>query len=101
MKVIAFNGSPRKKGNTYTAMRIVMDVLEREGIETEIIQVGSQKVNGCIACQKCSENRNEKCVIATDKVNEWIQKMKEADGIILGSPTYFAGVNGTMKSFLD
>ena len=61
----------------------------------------SQKVTGCIACQSCSKNGNQKCIIETDGVNEWIQEMKETDGIIFGSPTYFAGVNGTMKSFLD
>ncbi len=101
MKVLAFNGSPNKEGNTYHAIKIVCQELEKEGIETEIINVGSKAVRGCIACWQCAKNRNEKCVIPGDDVNEWIQKMKEADGIILGSPVHYSAIGGTMKSFLD
>lgn len=101
MKVIAFNGSPRKEGNTYFGIKTVLDELEKEGIETEIIQVGNQEVRGCIACNQCVKNKNEKCVLAGDFVNQWIQKMKEADGIILGSPVHYASVGANMKSFLD
>lgn len=101
MKVLAFNGSPNKEGNTYHAIKIVCQELEKEGIETEIINVGSKAVRGCIACWQCTKNRNEKCVILGDDVNEWIQKMKEADGIILGSPVHYSAIGGTMKSFLD
>ena len=101
MKVVAFNGSPKKEGNTYQALKLVMVELEKEGIETEIIQVGNQKIRGCMACGMCGKNRDEKCVFADDQVNEWIQIMKEADGIVLGSPVHFAGLGGTMKSFLD
>ena len=100
MKVIAFNGSPNKEGNTYHAIKIVADELKKEGIETEIIHVGNKTIKGCMACNYCSEHKNEKCVI-DDEVNEWIQKMKEADGIILGSPVHFSAIGGTMKSFLD
>ena len=101
MKVIAFNGSPRKEGNTNCALSIVGEELKQQGIDFEIIQVGNKPIRGCIACMGCAKNQNERCVIADDEVNEWIQKMKEADGIILGSPVYYAGIAGTMKSFLD
>ncbi|MBF4694180.1 flavodoxin family protein [Fusibacter ferrireducens] len=101
MKVIAINGSPRKEGNTYHALKIVGDELEKEGIEVEIVHVGNQMIRGCMGCNTCMKNRNEKCVIDDDLVNEAIQKMKEADGILLGSPVHYAAVGGTMKSFLD
>lgn len=101
MKVVAFNGSPNKEGNTYHAIKMVADELEKEGIETEIVHVGNKTIKGCIACGMCRKNQNEKCVIPGDEVNEWIQKMKEADGIILGSPVHFSAIGGTMKAFLD
>lgn len=101
MKVVAFNGSPKKVGNTYNAIRTVAAELEKEGIEVEIVHVGNKVIRGCIACGGCSRNQNERCVIDKDEVNEWIQKMKEADGIILGSPVYYSAIAGTMKSFLD
>jgi multimeric flavodoxin WrbA len=101
MKVLAFNGSPNKEGNTCHAIRMVFAELEKEGIETEIVQVGNQAVRGCIACGQCAKNRNEQCALAGDEVNDWIQKMKEADGIILGSPVHYSAIAGTMKSFLD
>lgn len=101
MKVIAFNGSPKKNGNTYTSIEIVAKELEKENIEVEIIHVGNKMIRGCLACGGCSRNMNEKCVIDNDEVNEWIAKMKDADGIILGSPVYYSAVAGTMKSFLD
>lgn len=101
MKVLAFNGSPRKEGNTYHAIKMAAEELEKEGIEVEIIHVGNKAIRGCIACNGCARNQNEKCVIDTDEVNEWIQKMKEADGIILGSPVHYSSIGATMKSFLD
>lgn len=101
MKVAAFNGSPRKEGNTYQAIKIVTDELEKAGIETEIIQVGHKAVRGCIACGKCIENKDEKCSLTGDDVNEWIQKIKNADGVIFGSPVHYAGLGATMKAFLD
>jgi len=101
MKVAAFNGSPRSHGNTYDAIMIVLNELQKEGIETEIIHVGNKNIRGCIACNKCKKNKDEKCAQTGDDVNEWIQKMKEADGIILGTPTHFSSVAGTMTSFLD
>jgi multimeric flavodoxin WrbA len=101
MKVIGFNGSARKKGNTACSLNTVFAELDKAGIETEMIHVGKEKVQGCIACFGCVKEQNEACTIKDDPVNEWIQKMKEADGILLGSPVYFSGVAGTMKSFLD
>ncbi|MBU3093325.1 flavodoxin family protein [Clostridium sp. CM028] len=101
MKVVAINGSPNKEGNTYHAIKMVANELEKEGIETEIIHVGGKSIRGCTACNQCAKNKNEKCVLPGDDVNEWIQKMNGADGIILGSPVHYASIGGTMKSFLD
>jgi len=101
MKVAAFNGSPNREGNTYHALNMVADELAREGIETEIVHVGNKVIRGCTACGGCAKNKNEQCVLPGDEVNEWIQKMKAADGIILGSPVHYAAMAGTMKSFLD
>jgi multimeric flavodoxin WrbA len=100
MKVLAFNGSPHKEGNTYHAIKIAADELEKAGIETEIIHVGNKVIRGCIACGQCVKNKDEKCSIG-DEVNGWLQRMKEADGIILGSPVHYSAIAGTMKSFLD
>jgi len=100
MKVVAFNGSPRKAGNTYTAIELVTEKMVEAGVDVEIIHVGNKMIRGCLACNHCAKSRDEKCVI-DDEVNEWIQKMKLADGIILGSPVHYAAVAGTMKSFLD
>lgn len=100
MKVVAFNGSPKKNGNTYHAISIVSKELEKEGIEIETVHVGDKPIRGCLACGMCAKNKDARCVI-DDQVNEWIQKMIDADGIIIASPVYFAGIAGTMKSFLD
>lgn len=101
MKVIAFNGSPRKSGNTYLALDMVCKVLNKYEIETEIVTVGNKAISGCIACNHCAKTQNQQCVIHKDLVNEWIQLMIEADGILLGSPVHFASIGGNMKSFLD
>ena len=101
MKIVAFNGSPSKEGNTYHGIKIVLEELEKEGIETEIIHVGNKPIRGCIACGYCTKNKNGKCAISTDPVNAWIEKMKDADGIILGSPVHYSAIAGSMKSFLD
>lgn len=98
MKVMAFNGSPKANGNTYASINAVAEELKKEGIDVEIINVGNKNITGCKACGGCS--KTGKCVI-NDGVNEMIEKMKEADGVILGSPVYYAGLNGTMKAFLD
>jgi multimeric flavodoxin WrbA len=101
MKVVAFNGSPNKSGNTFSSLNIVAEELIKAGIEVEIVHVGNRAVRGCIACGLCGERQNEQCSITTDDVNVWIQKAKEADGILFGAPVHFAGVAGTMKSFMD
>lgn len=101
MKVVAFNGSPKRKGNTARALEEVCNQLELNGIETEIIHVGNQDFKGCSGCGVCRRKQNERCRIEDDKVNEYIQVMKEADGIIISSPTYYASIAGGMKCFLD
>jgi multimeric flavodoxin WrbA len=101
MKVVAFNGSPRRDGNTMRLMRMVCDILEAEGIETEIVQVGGQPVHGCTACMNCWENQDGKCVLTGDPVNEWIEKMVAAGGIIIGSPTFFADLTPEIKALID
>ncbi|MCT4603786.1 MAG: flavodoxin family protein [Marinifilum sp.] len=101
MKVIAINGSPKKEGNTYHALKLVCEQLEEKGIEVEILQVGIKNVKACTACNMCAKNQDEKCIIKNDDVNEWIQKMKAADGILLGSPVHYASLGAGMKSFLD
>lgn len=100
MKVVAINGSPKAEGNTYHALKLVAEELEKEGIYTEIVHIGNKNIRGCIACGGCAQNKNEKCVI-NDEVNEMIKIMKAADGIIIGSPVYYASIAGTMKCFLD
>ncbi len=101
MKVIAFNGSARKDGNTAIMTRWVFDELEKEGIETELYQMKGKKINGCIACFKCMQNKDQRCSVEKDIVNECIEKMLEADGIILASPVYFADVTPQIKSLMD
>jgi len=101
MKVVAINGSPKKEGNTWHALNLVATELEKEGIETEILHVGNKLIQGCIACGMCGKYKNEQCALTGDVVNEYIQKMKSADGIILGTPVHYAAIGGTMKSFLD
>jgi multimeric flavodoxin WrbA len=101
MKVVGFNGSPRKNGNTATLIRLVLDKLEARGIETEMVQVGGSPLRGCSACMKCFENRDGFCAQKGDPLNEYISKMASADGILLGSPTYFADVTSEMKALID
>lgn len=101
MKVIAINGSPRVNGNTAIALKAMTSELEKQGIETETIQIGNQSIHGCIACGHCYKSEGNRCVFKDDCVNETAQKMRDADGFILGCPTYYAGIPGTMKSFLD
>jgi len=101
MKVVAFNGSPRPQGNTAILIKTVLKELEAEGIETEFIQLGGQLVHGCIACGTCRKLKNKQCKIANDNINSYIQKMVEADGIILGSPTYFSMMTPELKALID
>lgn len=101
MYVIAFNGSPRAGGNTERLIRCALTVLEEEGIATELIHIGGRTVHGCTACQKCFENQDKRCIIGNDFVNDCIGKMIAADGIIIGSPTYFADLSPETKALID
>lgn len=101
MKVIGINGSPRKGGNTEILIKTVFQELEKAGIETELVQLGGKPVHGCTACLKCREIQDGRCHIKNDLINEIIAKMIAADGIILGSPTYFADVTTEMKALID
>ncbi|MGB9927299.1 MAG: flavodoxin family protein [Methanosarcina sp.] len=101
MKVVAFNGSPRREGNTAVLINYVLAELEKEGIETEIVQVGGKLIHGCTVCTKCFEKKDMKCLNNKDIVNGCIEKMIEADGIILASPTYFADLTPELKALID
>ncbi|MDD5017930.1 MAG: flavodoxin family protein, partial [Eubacteriales bacterium] len=101
MKAIAINGSPRNNGNTYLLLKTVMDELESRGIKTELIQAGGRNIHGCIACGKCRDNGNDRCVFDDDIVNASIESIKNADALILGSPVYFGGLTAQMKAFID
>lgn len=101
MKVVAFNGSPRKGGNTDQSLQVVLGELQREGIETELIQLGGKNIRGCIACYKCFENKDKECSIKSDDLNNYFNKMIEADGIIIGSPVYFSNVTSEVKALID
>lgn len=101
MKVVAINGSPRKNGNTTIIIRKVFEELEKEGMETELIHLGGNPVRGCMACGACGRNKDKQCIIKDDMINECIEKMSKADGIILGSPVYFTDVTTEMKALID
>ena len=101
MKVVAFNGSPRAKGNTAALLDIVIEELQKEGIETEIVQLGGAKIRGCTACMKCFERQDRHCAVGNDVLNSLVDKMSQADGIVIGSPTYFANVSTEVKALID
>ncbi len=101
MKVIAFNGSPRKDGNTSKLISHVFVELQKENIETEMVWIGDGKIRGCIACMKCFEKRDKRCSITNDTLNNHIEKMVGAEGILLGSPTHFGSVSAAMRMFID
>lgn len=101
MKVVAFNGSARRKGNTALLLDHVTAELNKEGIQTEIVHLAGKSIQGCIACMKCHRNKDRRCTVDTDYLNECIAKMDTADGILLGSPTYFADVSTEMKALID
>jgi multimeric flavodoxin WrbA len=98
MKVLMINGSPRKNGNTSIALSEMEKIFKSEGIETETIQIGAMNIRGCIACGACAEKGS--CIF-DDIVNEAASKFKEADGLVIASPVYYASANGTLVSFLD
>ncbi len=101
MKVVAFNGSARKGGNTEKLISYVFEELEKEGIETELVNLAGQHTHGCIACYQCFANKNRRCSVTTDCINDCIARMEEADGIILASPTYFADMSSELKALID
>lgn len=98
MKVIAINGSPRPRGNTYQALKAVCEELENQSIETEIIHVGNMQIKGCIGCDRCREGY---CTFSDDALRDIVTKIYAAEGLLLGSPVYYAAIAGTMKCFLD
>jgi multimeric flavodoxin WrbA len=101
MKVIGFNGSPRKDGNTTTLIGYLLREIEKEGIGTELIQLSAKAIHGCIACYKCFENQDRRCSVKNDAANEYIEKMTTAQGIVLASPSYFQDVTAEMKALID
>jgi len=101
MKVVAFNGSARRDGNTAILVRHVFAELEAAGLETELVQLAGQRVRGCTACYQCFQRQNQRCAVEDDALNEYIEKMLAADGIILASPTYFADVTSELKALID
>lgn len=101
MKVLGINGSPHKDGNTSALINMVFDALNKNGIETEEIHVARKNIRGCLACCKCFENKDRKCAVKNDDLNEILEKMIEADGILLGSPTHFSDVSVYIKALTD
>ena len=101
MRVIGFNGSPRKDGNTFILINYVLGELQKEGIETELVQLSEKEIHGCIACYKCFENKDKRCAVKTDAANEYIEKIINADGIVLGSAVYFIDITPEMKALID
>ena len=101
MKVVAFNGSPRKDGNTTILTKHVFHELEKNGIETELVHLSEKEIHGCIACYKCFENKDQRCAVKNDDANESIEKLIKAQGIVLGSPVYFSDVTPEMKALID
>ncbi|MDO9631933.1 MAG: flavodoxin family protein [Humidesulfovibrio sp.] len=101
MKVLAINGSARLGGNTAIMLNTALEELKLHGIATELVQLGPKGLQGCIACYKCIENKDKACAVDDDRLNGYIEKMLAADGILLGSPTYFADVTTNMKALMD
>jgi len=99
MKVLLINGSPHKEGNTNVALSEVATVLEKEGVATEIVSIGTKAIQGCIACNKCQETGV--CVFNDEPYRTIREKLQQADGVIIGSPVYFAGPNGMLCALLD
>lgn len=100
MKVIIINGSPRKKC-TYTGCQIIAKTLREQSIDSEILSINNLAIRGCSACNKCRDLHLNHCIFSDDLVNDWIEKIKSADGLIVGSPVYYSGINGTLKVIMD
>jgi len=101
MKVVAFNGSARLDGNTAILLKTALGELEGAGIQTEMIQLAKEQLPGCGACYRCFKQKDERCSVDTDPVNDYIAKMASADGILLGSPVYFADITANMKALIE
>lgn len=101
MKVVAINGSPNVNGNTAYALDVVCGALREKGIETERVEIGKKALHGCVGCGVCSAKTNRRCVFDDDMLNSTMDTLIAADGLIIGSPVYYAGINGALKSFLD
>ncbi|MDR2526666.1 MAG: flavodoxin family protein [Rickettsiales bacterium] len=101
MKVVAVNGSPRKDGNTSIMLRKILNIIEKNNIETKFLQVGGTNIHGCRACRKCGEIKNKKCIFDDDVFNELYKEIIDADAIILGTPSYFSDMTPEMKAFID
>jgi multimeric flavodoxin WrbA len=101
IKVVAFNGSARKGGNTAILLGYVLKELESEGIETELVELSGANIHGCLGCRTCSARKDRKCSQTGDMGNELIEKIDKADGILLGSPTYFADISPEIKALMD
>src|SRR4030042_2594020 len=101
MKIVAFNGSPRKKGNPSSLINVVLNEQKKEDIETELVQIGGKPIHGCRACFKCSVNQDQRCSQNDDALNKYLEMMIEADGITLGSPTYHGDITPELKALID
>jgi len=101
MKVVGFNGSPRKGGNTELLLNEVLKVISAHGIDTEIVQVGGTDINGCRACMLCRKENDGRCHNNSPAMNEFISKMEEADGVLIGSPVYYTDVTSEIKALID
>ncbi|MDO5401829.1 MAG: flavodoxin family protein [Eubacteriales bacterium] len=101
MKVLLINGSPKAEGCTYTALKTVADELVNNGVEAEIVHVGTEAVRGCMGCGMCARNGSHKCIYTQDNVNMIIEKLHEADGLVIGSPVHYAAASGALTSTLD
>lgn len=101
MKLIAFNGSPRKGGNTEALLEAVMAPVRQAGIETEMVQIGGKGIKGCLGCYTCGKRQDRRCAQSGDMLNECLEKVLAADALLLGSPTYFSDVTADMKAFID
>ena len=101
MKVIAFNGSPRVNGNTFQALAVVLEELEKNGISTKMVNICEHDIHGCKACGACFKNKDRQCIMKDDKVNEYVDLITKCDGLIIGSPVYFGGISSQTKAFID
>ena len=101
MRIVLFNGSPREEGNTARVLSEMIRIFQENNSETEFIQLGGQKLRGCTACMSCKDNKDEKCVYDDDPINDYIQKMKHADAIVIASPVYFSQMTPETKALID